>query len=205
MVYMKEFMTDVDICDWMTELLTMMRLVLDSPIYDENWFIMLNFQSKIYQKTIQQLLPVITRTNDTTALQEFFRFAVSFITQKCLQPENYTTRFRVGGFEGASSDLRSLMSQSALDTWQLMDPDIKQLPIFSPELIPVIIQGTFVTDKLSKQAFYNILFDIFSTKNSLFVADSPGEGTVLEFVLRALDMFLDARYYGKNCHYRGFF
>ncbi|KFD45158.1 hypothetical protein M513_13965, partial [Trichuris suis] len=206
--YISDFVTRTDLMDFITELLMLFRDLLSHPVFPVDWFQMTFVQNSIILKILCYAASTVKarflhEKFDYQVCSNFFQTAVSFITHKQLQLENFPAKKRKSILE-RFRDMRLTCGRELVRSmWFSMNQKNEFIPCLVGSILEVTLIPVEEVRKLTIPIFFDMMVTEFYLRASATLVSTPVvlrgnfsyRSAVVEFeteFITKLDQLIDA-------------
>ncbi|KHJ41069.1 hypothetical protein D918_08845 [Trichuris suis] len=206
--YISDFVTRTDLMDFITELLMLFRDLLSHPVFPVDWFQMTFVQNSIILKILCYAASTVKarflhEKFDYQVCSNFFQTAVSFITHKQLQLENFPAKKRKSILE-KFRDMRLTCGRELVRSmWFSMNQKNEFIPCLVGSILEVTLIPVEEVRKLTIPIFFDMMVTEFYLRASATLVSTPVvlrgnfsyRSAVVEFeteFITKLDQLIDA-------------
>ncbi|XP_052098499.1 dedicator of cytokinesis protein 1-like isoform X2 [Mytilus californianus] len=161
-MYVEEFSYTIDLRDFLMEILILFRVLVENTVFPSDWVEMIMLQNSIILRALRFFAHTIYEKFSTDFEEQlwscFFHCAISFLTQRALQLEQFTPSKRTK-IISRYKDMRREAGFEIRHMWFHLGQN-KQY--FIPGLVGPILEMTLIPEQELRKATIPIFFDMMS-------------------------------------------
>lgn len=191
-MYVEEFSYTIDLRDFLMEILILFRVLVENTVFPLDWVEMIMLQNSIILRALRFFAHTIFEKFSTDFEEQlwscFFHCAISFLTQKPLQLDEFTSSKR-NKIISRYKDMRREAGFEIRHMWFHLGQNKKD---FIPSMVGPILEMTLIPEQELRKATIPIFFDMMSFEfNDLDITTGKIKGNFCQ-VENELIMKLDA-------------